>query len=256
MRKDRESARDKFIETARSQVGYRALPMKQSVFGQAAGYQGTTWNGSFVDWVINQTDTDLPRFTASTAALAQLLRAQRIFRVPAVGDVVFLETGTEDFGQPAVGVVTDTSEWSRMRAVKVVLAQVGSPSPRGSNEPNGVFERTYYETDVMAFARPRFGGRRLFRVPAQEIKSGRPEVRAAHFVYGKTNRSVAEMQTALGLTVGLSNAVKGKFDSQTRSAYASWQRRCGLVGSDADGTVDTASLRRLGETTGLFTVKD
>ena len=257
MRKDREAARDRFIETARSQVGYRALPMKQSAFGQSAGYQGQTWNGAFLDWVIREAGVDLPRFTSSTAALGQLLRAHRLFRVPQTGDVVFLEAGADGgFSQPAVGVVTDTEEWDHMRAVKVVLGQVGSPAPRGSNDPTGVFERVYYETDVLAFGRAKFGGRRLFRVPAKEIKSDEPKVRSAHFVYGKTNKSVVLLQTALADTVGLRDAVKGKFDAQTRSAFAAWQRRCGLVGSDADGTVDADSLRRLGETTGLFTVKD
>lgn len=255
MRKDRESAATQFVEKARSQVGYRALPMRQSVFGQAVGYAGQTWNGSFVEWVIRETGTDLPPMINTTAALAALMRADRFFRVPKIGDVMFLETSADgDFGQPAVGVVTDVSEWGRMRAVKAVLGQVGSPAPRGSNDPTGVFERVYYETDVLGFARP--GGRTKFRVPEHTAENVKTVMRLSAFQYGKSNKSVEILQLALGNTVGLRDAVRGKLDAQTKSAYAAWQRRVGMVGSDADGTVDMMSLERLGNATGLFTVKD
>lgn len=251
----RDQKIEEFIEAARAQVGYRALPMKQSVWGQAVGYPGQTWNGAFVEAIAEKVGMDFPCLTSTNHALSALIKADRIYRNPKRGDVVFLETAVvgEEFGQPAVAVVSDVSEWERMRAFKAVAGQVGSPAPRGSNDPTGVFERVWYETDVLGFARP--GKRRKFRVPSAR-REGSAALRLSNFQYGKSNRGVEILQRSLGLTVGLRDAVRGKFDAQTKSAYAAWQRRCGLVGSDADGTVDLMSLERLGNETGLFTVKD
>lgn len=242
--------RDRFISTARAQLDYRALPGRSNIFGQVVGYPNQPWNGAFVEWAARETGIDMPSFTSTVTALSQFIRANRVYRTPRVGDIAFFETVTEPFGQPRVGIVTDITGWKSENKFVTVEAEVGSPHPRGNQDPTGVFEITHYGTDVIGFARPRYENSVSPKAQTGNV------VRVSTVQPGRKNAQVTDVQQALFTTVGARDMEAGKFDKQTRSAYARWQRVCGRVGKDADGTPELDTLTRLAERVGTFTAKD
>lgn len=245
-----DANRQKFLDTVRSQLDYRALPGRSSIFGQTVGYPNQPWNGSFLEWAAGEAGIDMPPFTSTVTALSHFVRQNRVYRKPRVGDIAFFETA-EPFGQPRVGVVTVTDRWKRDNSFRTIEAEVGSPHPRGNTDPTGVFEITHYGTDLIGFARPTFQ-----TVTAPHPADTGVVIRPSSLRSGNTTVEVRKVQEALYRTVGARDMQAGRFDKQTVSAYARWQRICGLVGKDADGTPDFTTLMRLAERDGTFTVKE
>ncbi|GAA3123286.1 hypothetical protein GCM10010521_07890 [Streptomyces rameus] len=70
--------------------------------------------------------------------------------------------------------------------------------------------------------------------------------------FGKTGDDVKALQRAL-IAAGFSvpDGATGFFGTQTRSAYAAWQRSIGFEGPDADGFPGCSSLTKLGARAGF-----
>lgn len=243
--------RTKLIDEARAACGYRALPGLGSTYGQASGYPSQPWDGSFVTVTARNVGLDIPA-TQTATALTQFTTARRMYANPKPGDIVFFAFSVNgQFGQPHVGIVTDTSQWRSHGKFSAVEAQVSSGLPKSSNSDNGVFERVRYSTDVIGFGRPKF------RVSENRRRNSETtQVAVRNIGYGKSNRWIEVVQSALATQVPLTGAVRGKFDNQTRSAYSCFQRQIGKVGTDANGVPDEESLQLLAERSGLFTLKD
>ena len=79
-----------------------------------------------------------------------------------------------------------------------------------------------------------------------------PVVIASQVLYGKKNKSVATVQTALGHFY--SGKIDGAFGPLTEAAIAEWQRTQGAKGASANGQISEHELETLGKTHG-FTVK-
>jgi hypothetical protein len=252
MFKKTDEARDRFLETARVHLGYRAQPGMMSYYGGTVGYQGLPWDGAFIDVVAREAGVPLTACVYSPTALAEFVSQRRLQLKPRPGDIVFYTFSTgEDFGMPHVGIVTDVTGWEKFSAFKAIEAQVSSGLAKGGSTNDGVFERTRYRHEVIGFGRPDFRVR-----PAKELPEadGRPGVKLSQLRPGKRYASIERVQLALGVKCGLRNAARGTWDGQTASAYARWQRMIGYTGKDVTGIPDSDSLERLGRETGYFRV--
>jgi len=253
MRKTERTQRAQLVATARDHVGYRALPNRDSAYGKLTGHPNQTWNGAFLTVLFEQAGIPCPPFDNTAVALAEYARQNRLYRKPLAGDVVFYAFSADGpYGQPHTGLVTEVdADGTGFRAVE---AQVSPPSRRGNQDPTGVFERQRFLTDVLSFARPAYGT--TAPTPAASGDGARIQVRTSTVRPGATNQQVEAVQHALGAYAGLQNAERGVFDRATVSAYARWQRLCGLVGDQANGTPDKQTLEMLAERDGRFTVRD
>jgi hypothetical protein len=242
------------IEAASAYVGYTCKPGNLSSFGTQTGTNGLSWDGSFIDVLARDSGVLLPATVYTPAALARYIQTGRFFHVPKPGDIVFFAFPPGEDGEldaPHVGLVTDTTAWSKHRVFKTVEAQVNSGQPKGPQEHNGVYERVRHELDVIGFARPLLRKRRAFTnghetlgVPVlaahltacmspQKAAAASPEVR----------RSVEMIQIALSNEVGLRDADRGVFNPKTKAALAAFQRSIGQV--NPTGMPDENTLREL-----------
>lgn len=250
-------ALDAFLSEARGHVGFTARPGRETVYGQQTGYPGLPWDGSFIDVVARRAGVSdsLPRLVYTSAGLSEFFRANRVRTRPSPGDIVFFTFPTgSHFEAPHVGIVTDVSRWDTHRVFKSIEGMVDSGTPRGISANDGVYERVRSETDVICFARAAWGRKFYRRAPI--LQSVKPTVSVSAVQPGnrKPLAQVRRVQDALVLQVSLHNFQDGVFDTQTKAAYAAWQRRLGYVGSDATGIPDVESLRVLGEWSGIFSV--
>lgn len=250
--KRRAEAAARFVAEARNHLGYVPGADGRTPFGAACGYDGLSWNGAFVDVVARRSDTELPAACLRPAdGLAGFLRERRGQRRPAVGDVVFYAFSVDGIqGGPHLGIVTDASRWETDGSFRAVEAQVSSGLPRGSSQL-GVFERTRFATDVLAFGRP------AFRAPLAARKDGQrteqlPLVTVAHLTTGRRSRATEAVQLALAACVGARSMSPGTWCPRTVSAMAEYQRRTGRLGQDASGQPDAATLERLARDGGTF----
>lgn len=231
------------IEHARGYVGMRSRAFKSNGFGAKVGFSGKPWDGSFLATVLLETGVSCGvSLVSTTAALSFFNRTGRIFQRPAVGDLVFFAWSTDDdgFGQPHVGLVTDVRDWKTLNRFRSIEAQVSSGMPKGPTEEDGVFERTRYGSDVLAFVRPKF-----MTAPSLSVDRGEGSkpVRLANVKLGAKNSSVVAVQRALSEVTDAFGFDPGRFDSQTRSAFMRFQVESGLL--DGDGTPDVVSLELL-----------
>lgn len=223
------------IDRARAQVGYRALPLKTSAYGQS----GVSWDGAFVESI-----TGL-QATSTNALLQRFVQSGRLYAKPKAGDIAFFGFSTDgEYGQVHVGVVTEVGKAGEFRCVEGMTA---SGKPRESNDENGVHERMRFLYDVIGFGRGDME-MRVWPVTGRPI----PTIRAAEIQYGRRHKSVEYIQQALGLTVGLTNVTRGTYDSRTKAAYALFERRNGVI--PATGLPTTETLWMLKKQTGLFHV--
>lgn len=226
------------LEVARTQLGYAALPNRRSIYGAWAGKDGVPqWDGTFIDWCVEQGGWDLPSHAHTASALRFYVQNGFVVKRPKIGDLVFFAFSVPDaYGSPHIGVVAEVYPNGKFTAIEAQVADDIHPTP-------GVRMVVRYSTDVLAFVRP--PKRQLVRKNTED----KPLVTTAHLRTRK-GEGVLYVQRALAQTVGLQDFYKGSFDAPTRSAYASWQRYCGLVG--ASGEPDDVSLRRLSWASGLF----
>jgi hypothetical protein len=249
------------VDSAREYLGYTARP-QSNIFATRTGYNGSfQWDGSFVEACIRDAGiTDLPSHANSLHALAFYIRNGLTWKNPKIGDIVFFSYGFD--GQPLmtaprIGIVTDVSRWKVDSAFKSIEGQVSSGAPKAPQDANGVYERTRYATDVLAFARPCPTFKRRARLNGETL-DGVHIVRPAHLERCTTQhksasadptirRSVELVQLALAShpNVRLENADRAVFNGKTRSALASFQRFLGLPPSLASGKPDAKSLLEL-----------
>lgn len=246
---------DAFLTAARDNLGYVSRPGMQSYHGSKVGYTGVPWAGAFIDVVAREAGLELPRCTYTPAGMAEFMRQRRWHARPRPGDIVFFSFATgSNFDMPHCGIVTDVSEWDSNRRFRSIEGMVSSGLPRGTNTADGVHERTRYGYEVIGFGRPAFFKLR----PARKLDGLTVStVRISHLrpAKGKTTEDIRTVQLALVAACGLRGYKAGMWDGSTRSAFAAWQRRVGFVGTDVTGMPDEVSLRRLGESTGLFQLK-
>ena len=241
-------ARDRFLEAARSHLGYKTRPSGLSDFAAQTGYSGHAipWSGSFVDVVARDSGLIIPSCVYTPSGLGEFVADGRVVTRPEPGDLVFYVFPTaEQFGMPHVGIVSDVDRYVETGAFKAIEAQVASGLPKASTDRTGIFERVRWRSEVLVFARPDFKLR-----PAKEPKmqtDGLATIRERDVRPGKKNSSVQTVQEAL-VALGLlsSSQVTGEYDPGTQRAYARWQRRIGYVHPDCDGVPDPRSLEALG----------
>ncbi len=233
---------NRVIEQARTHRGYRARAQKVNIYGARYHMDGQTWAGAFIETVMRESgELTQPSFLSSTAALAEYIRLNRVFNRPKPGDIAFFSFSTDgSFVQPHVGLVTDTEKFKSTGAFRVIEGQTASGLPRGPQEADGVYERTRFATDVLAFARPKYGERK-----SVEPSDSLPAVRPSQFQAGKTSKATVLLQSALHSVQGTVGFDRGRFDLHTASAVAQFQRHIGYHGEHADGQPDETTLRRL-----------
>jgi hypothetical protein len=257
-----------FINEAESYVGYTTAAGQPDIFSTAIGNPGAHWNGAFIDVCAKKAGLELSSSHLLTnVALAVAFQEGRIHLRPAVGDIVFIESSTDPsqlpFNQPHVGIVIDTSAWSTHGMVQCVEAQTSNGLPRGTNLRNGVYKRSRYKYEVIAFSRPNFsralnelGARQTDELDPGKDSTNKPleVVRSSIIRPGLKHPHVRLIQLALAKTVGLTGVPKGEFEHKTRAAYAHFQRTLGQV--NPDGIPDPTSLSILARRTQLFTTAD
>lgn len=253
MSRDKDELRDKFLETARSYIGYTARPGIQSHFGSTVGYPGLTWSGSFIDVVARESGVLVPACVNTSSGLAEFIYQRRWHARPRPGDIAFMSFATDPtnntvFGMGHVGIVTGADRWFKDGSFETIEGQVNSGMPKGGQLHDGVYSRVRWRHEVLGFGRPAW---RHANAGTQE-ETGQV-VRLAHLRTGKRHASIVLVQRALAIKCGL-RSMSGTFNGETVSALARWQRSIGNL--DGQGQPDLASLTRLGRETGLFTVTE
>lgn len=260
---------NKIVETARDYLGFTARGNNSNTFAISAGLTGEyfPWDGAFVDRVLAEAGvTGLPAHGNTASALSFHLASGRVYTNPKAGDIVFYAfqtaSGTASFDTPHVGIVTDVKRWKKDSSFRAVEAQVNSGQPKAPKDANGVYERTRYATDVLAFVRIK-KEQRTRPVPkqkesitvrpaaltrcstSQQAASAKPELR----------QEVEAVQIALASHpyIRLRNANRGVYDSKTRSAVAAFQRFIGRRPEECTGWLTVEDLESLGNNGEFFT---
>jgi hypothetical protein len=247
--------RDRFVEKARDYVGYRCRPGGLSDFSQETGYHGheIPWSGAWVDHVARETEVMMPACVYGPGALAEFVQTGRFYLRPEPGDVAFFAFPTvvtgpsAGFAMPHVGIVVSTAD--NGGKFLTVEAQVSAGLPRGSKDPDGIYERTRWIFETTGFGRPNFRARPGIDATPETVIS------FSNVRTGKGSSEIALVQTALLNTCDLREYATGTWDTATRRAFARWQRRIGRAGSDAAGLPVREDLERLGLETGLFRLR-
>ncbi len=236
------------VELARKMLGYRSHPNRESAFGRATGYPGQPWAGSFIHEVLREAGLLETAFISTTDALSVFVKSNRVFQEnPAPGDVVFYSfPSTGSFGQPHVGLVTDTAHFKESGSFRAIEGETASGLSRGSQDVDGVFERLRHRSDVIGFVRPREP--RPLDLRHVVDPSVVPQVRPSNFGNRSPLRGTATtaVQFALFETTGFNQFAEGAWDAQTRSVFEQFLRSVGHY--EPVGQVPTdEQLRLLGE---------
>lgn len=240
---------EKVLKVALEQVGYRARPARVNAYGARLGTDGQTWSGAFMETVMRDAgEFGQPSFVHTASALAYYLREGRNFRVPRAGDIVFFAYSTDGpYTQPSVGVVVDADRFKRDGMFRAVSGQQAMGLAKGPREPDGVYERTHYNTEVLAFIRPVYGP-----VKSGYVDGAFPVATVAAIQLGKKSKTVLAVQQALAATVDAQGMLRGEVDRATEAAIRAYQRKIGY-GSDQTNGVDDVTLARLAtETRGAY----
>jgi hypothetical protein len=244
----------RFVEQALSYEGLQAIERGGvSAFGARVGYGSAPWDGAFVDVVGREAGVHLPSCVSTTAALSEFILDDRVRSRPRVGDLAFFAVSTEQFGQPRLGIVVSVEGWETYGRFITIEGNTSSGLPRSNDLPTGVFRRTHFHTEVLAFARPRFRAPNSVKAVSERLDT--PVVNFAHLTAGRKNAQIRVVQLALASSVGLRGYDPGSWCRLTASAFARYQRRVGFAGKDATGSPELVALERLAEQTGLFATK-
>lgn len=238
------------IDLARKLTGYRSHPNRESVFGREVGYPGQPWAGAFVHEALREAGVLETAFISTTAALAYFAKHNRVFTTdPRPGDVVFYAFGsTGPFGQPHVGLVTETVLFKEEGVFRAIEGETASGLSRGNQDSDGVFDRVRYVTDVLGFVRPKEP--RPVDLRNLPDASTLPTVRPSNFGRRSPLRPTATIAVQLALfeATGASGFVEGDWDNYTRRAFEEFLRTVGVY-EEVDEVPSDIQLALLGEHT-------
>ena len=273
-----------FLATARKYIGYQSELLGRNAFGHKVGYDSGPWSGAFIDVVARDAGLNLPSFTYTPAALAEMIRSGNVSRRPRPGDIaifnfssagILQSPAASAFNMPAAGIVIDVRELQTNG--RFLTIEGNSTGMSSYLEKDGVHQRIRHLTDVVIFCRPEefqnSTARRIFQLLTnlgkklrgqlpdkletsglEELTSQPETVRLRNFKPGTRNRSIEVVQLALSQVTDLQGTERGKWDAASTAACARFQRNIGRVGPDATGVVDIRTLERLSKETGLFIV--
>jgi len=247
------------ITEAEKYVGYTAPFQQADMFSQTVGQPGIPWAGAFLDVVIKRAGLLSPSHVLTASILARYISDNLIYKNPRPGDIVFFQPSSDSstlpFGQPHVGLVTDVEHFTKHGMFQCIEGQTDPGLPKGSPSKNGVYRRTRYVYEVLAFARPKLSA--AGSDPELSTKEANlPVVHSSIIRPGLKHPSVVIIQLALSAVVGLRGAPRGEFDHKTRSAFANFERSLGFQGDRASGIPNPGTLRKLAESSKLFTSVD
>jgi hypothetical protein len=247
------------ITEAEKYIGYTAPFQQADMFSQTIGQPGIPWAGAFLDVVIKRAGLVCASHVLTASILARYISEDRVYKNPRPGDIVFFQPSSDSnvipFGQPHVGLVTDVEHFTKHGLFQCIEGQTDPGLPKGSSAKNGVYRRTRYVYEVLAFARPKLSAAGVdLELSTKQIKL--PVVHSSIIRPGLKHPSVVIIQLALSAVVGLRGAPRGEFDHKTRSAFANFERSLGLQGERASGIPNPGTLRKLAETSKLFTSVD
>lgn len=272
-------------EIATSYIGLTARPNTNPFLKHAALSGNWQWDGLFVDYVLDQTfgqlelisnRSFLPAHRDVSAALAFYIRSGmlRSSGRPAPGDLAFFaygtqETGSTHFLSSRAAIISNNEHWREHGALQVIEGNVNSGQPRGSQEWNGVFERTRYAADLIGYVNiPSWMWKRAASASAPAATSHltvRPAYlqRCSSHATSKTASAEARKATeAVQLALAahpasnLRNADRGVFNAKTRAALAAYQRFIGLPSEKCDGQPDVFTLQQLAASPYLRSAKN
>lgn len=236
---------DRVIARAEAYLGFTSRANRVNGFGAGVRQNGKPWDGSFLETVMFEAKlSGVPAFTSTASALAFFMRTNRIVSKPQRGDIVFFAFSSDDdgFGQPHVGLVTHTADFKSVGRFRTVEAMTSTGSSQGPQEENGVYYRDRYDSDVLAFARPRYA--EPLTVPSvPENSVSRARLTPSNFERGKMSNPTWLVQYALHDVLGTSNFNRGHYDKKTVSAVHAYQRHIGLV--QTTGNLDELTLTAL-----------
>lgn len=252
--------RQAFIANAVKYLGYTASADRNNMFGERLGMNGQPWDGMFIDYVAREIGLSLPALSYVPNGMGWFVETGRLYNRPQRGDIVFFATSTvSDFGSPHVGIVIDTSRHGIDGTFETVEGMVSSGLPRRLESNDGVYKRTRSQMDVIGFGRPLFKPthtqQSVLNLSPEKLKD-LPSVKPAQVRVGLRHKNVELVQLALNQLLGVRGLPKGHFDERTRLAFAKFQRSIGLPASLATGHATLASLRALGERSGIFSTPE
>ena len=247
------------IQEAEKYIGYTAPSQQPDMFSVSLNQPGIPWAGAFLDVVIKRSGLVSASHVLTASILARYISEDLIYKNPRPGDIVFFQPSSDSniipFGQPHVGLVTDVEHFTKHGMFQCIEGQTDSGLPKGNSSKNGVYRRTRYVYEVLAFARPKLSAADSdAKLLTKEEKL--PVINSSIIRPGLKHPSVVIIQLALSAVVGLRGAPRGEFDHKTRSAFANFERSLGYQGDRASGIPNPGTLRKLAESSKLFTTAD
>ncbi|MCX4572295.1 CHAP domain-containing protein [Streptomyces sp. NBC_01571] len=281
------SAVSKVVSIAKAEVGYKegrsgghwnnkekyAAEVPTMAWVSAGGYP---WCALFVSWVALKAGVAAlyPRSASCEYGVSWFKSRKRFSEYPAIGAQVFYGPG----GGTHTGIVVSYTD-------STITCVEGNTNTDGSAEGDGVYLKTRARksVNVYGYGYPDFPEGIVSADPAWADKApkpadkpsapsapatkpatpAKPKVSLAALVSAaKRNPSakgtpvtysgVRTVEAAL-VKAGLLSArlSDGHFGTETVSAYAAWQRRCGYSGTGADGVPGMATLRKLADKYGF-----
>lgn len=245
----------KLIATAEAWLGFTPTGGR-TPFGAKTGYDGATWDGSFIDSIFHEQGIHIPSCAYSSSGLAEFIKQGRFHLKPQPGDIAFFVYSTGDkFGSAHVGLVADTSRYLTDGLVGTIEGQTSSGLAKSDPSLLGVFRRARSRHEILGYGRPNYN-RKNEGQPGEGYKNPtgqRAQISLSSIQPGRRNKSIGLVQLALTKTIGsLGRITPDLFDGSTQQAYARWQRMNGYVGNDANGIPDSSSLQLLGDSTKIF----
>ena len=237
------------LEQGEAWLGFTANPNGRTPFGERSGYDGTTWAGSFIDFIFHEAGLTIPSCVYPPSGMAEFVKQGRFNQRPRPGDIAFFVFPTgEIFGSPHVGLVADTSRWNSDGLVGTIEGNINSGLAKADVHVMGVYRRVRSKHEIIGFGNPRH------RPGSKKSPTGqRAGLQLSSIRPGRRNKSIGLVQLALSkVNGGLGRFTTDLYDGSTQHAYARWQRQVGYANDRATGIPDPVSLRLLGETTGVF----
>lgn len=237
------------INQAEAWLGFTANSNGRTPFGEKSGYDGTTWAGSFIDFVFHEAGLTIPSCVYPPAGMAEFNKQGRLKQRPRPGDIAFFVFPTGDvFGVSHIGLVADVSRWNSDGLVGTIEGNINSGLPKADTHVMGVYRRVRSKHEIIGFGNP------THRPGSKKSPTGqRAGLQLSSIRPGRRNKSIGLVQLALSkVTGGLGRFTTDLYDGSTQHAYARWQRQIGYANDRATGIPDERSLRLLGAITGTF----
>jgi len=234
--------KNKFLQIANSQVGYKEQKDGSTKYGEWYGIPKGNWCAMFVSWCANQTgvlNTKIPKYAGCGDGVRWFKARNQWTTIPKAGDILFIKPTSPKYTSSHTGIVYEVNG----NKITTIEGNYNNKVSKVTRKINA--------TNILGFGSVVWGDKNTYngdfpKLPKRGYFYCKYDEKRQRYLHIDRGVEVKKLQQFLNWVLDSHISVDGEYGLNTKNAVIKFQK---LVGISADGQFGKVSLNKAKEFT-------